>query len=80
MGLLASARERLSTKHSVQLPDLPLILMGFSKGGLVLNHLLLEEELDTSPLTTGGVLVPQPRAFAVPEFRAPDPGVRTETW
>ena len=42
-GLLQSLRTELSTQHSITLRELPWVLMGFSKGCLVLNHLLLEE-------------------------------------
>ena len=31
-------------EHGITLPYLPFVLVGFSKGGLVLNQLLLEED------------------------------------
>lgn len=52
-GLMQSLQQELAAKHSFMLPQLPLVLMGFSKGCLVLNHLLLEEEHDTAPSDAG---------------------------
>jgi len=41
--LLSCIQAHLRTDQGLDLPQLPLILVGFSKGCLVLNHLLLEE-------------------------------------
>eukprot|EP00667_Euglena_gracilis_P017870 EG_transcript_18880 len=45
-ALMASVQRALARQHGVALPPLPLVLLGFSKGCLVLNHLLLEEAVD----------------------------------